>query len=161
MWAVGMVFAELIGEQGSRLWCNRSAPIYPIYPVFIFAPSLPPFFPITLRSLPYHLHGHHGHGHSYSGLSPLVPGANSLPSHLPSLCLPWPGLSPLVPGENDIDQLSKMTQTLGDIESRWPHVSETPDWGKVTFPSCPGRPLTELLPGASSGALDLLEKLLR
>ncbi|KAG1663541.1 hypothetical protein FOA52_003169 [Chlamydomonas sp. UWO 241] len=71
------------------------------------------------------------------------------------------GLSPLVPGENDIDQLSKMISLLGDIEPRWPGVSEMPDYGKVMFPSSEGRPLAQLLPAASPHALDLVAKLLR
>jgi hypothetical protein len=71
------------------------------------------------------------------------------------------GLSPLVPGENDIDQLGKMTQILGSIENNWPGVQEMPDWGKVSFPNCPGRPLSDLLPGASEAALELLAGMIK
>lgn len=36
-----------------------------------------------------------------------------------------------------------------------------PDWGKVVFPQSVGRPLADLLPGASKGALALLNQLVR
>ncbi|GAX85740.1 hypothetical protein CEUSTIGMA_g13155.t1 [Chlamydomonas eustigma] len=71
------------------------------------------------------------------------------------------GLSPLVPGENDIDQIGKMTQVLGDIETAWPGVAAMPDHGKITFPICEGKPLGALLPGASKLALKLLAQMIR
>ena len=52
-------------------------------------------------------------------------------------------------------------QILGDIEGQWPGVSRLPDWGKVSFPKCEGQSLSDLLPGISPGALDLLQQLLR
>lgn len=71
------------------------------------------------------------------------------------------GLCPLIPGENDIDQLGKMIQLLGDIESQWPDVASLPDWGKVVFPKSTGHPLSELLPGVTPSSLGLMERLLR
>lgn len=72
-----------------------------------------------------------------------------------------PGLCPLIPGDNDIDQLGKMIHLLGSIEDHWTGVEELPDYGKVTFPISKGTPLSELLPAASTQALQLLEHFLR
>ena len=54
-----------------------------------------------------------------------------------------------------------MTLILGSIENQWPGVQEMPDWGKVSFPSSQGRSLSELLPGASDGALELLGAMIK
>ena len=70
------------------------------------------------------------------------------------------GLCPLVPGENDIDQLSKVIQAFGSMETRWEGVKDLPDYGKVSFPDCSGLPLDQLIPGASDGALKLIQKML-
>ncbi len=66
-----------------------------------------------------------------------------------------------MPGENDIDQISKMNLTLGSIEKQWPGVEAMPDYGKVSFPDSDGRALEDLLPGASSGALALLQRMIK
>lgn len=70
------------------------------------------------------------------------------------------GLGPLIPGEGDIEQLSRMIHTLGSMERSWPDVCGLPDYGKINFPYCEGKPLSDLLPDASPSALDFLAEFL-
>ncbi|KAF8072824.1 CDKF-1 [Scenedesmus sp. PABB004] len=70
------------------------------------------------------------------------------------------GLAPLLPGVSDIDQLSRMQQALGSISpADWPGAAALPDWHKISFAPCPGRPLAALLPDAPPDALALLAAL--
>eukprot|EP00048_Salpingoeca_helianthica_P012192 m.175936 g.175936 ORF g.175936 m.175936 type:complete len:331 (-) comp15337_c6_seq1:38-1030(-) len=69
--------------------------------------------------------------------------------------------SPLFPGENDIDQLYCVLRVMGTPSPQtWPEVVDFPDYNKITFPDMPPIPLEQIVPDASSEALDLFSKLL-
>jgi serine/threonine protein kinase len=71
-------------------------------------------------------------------------------------------LKPLFPGDNDIDQLNRVIRTLGTAdESTWPGISGLPDYEKIIFAPCEKKPWASLLPGASKGAVELLDELIR
>ncbi|XP_043936304.1 cyclin-dependent kinase 20 isoform X2 [Protopterus annectens] len=69
--------------------------------------------------------------------------------------------SPLFPGENDIEQLCCVLRVLGTPnEEIWPEITELPDYNKITFKENPPIPLEQIVPDASSQALDLLKHFL-
>ncbi|OWF54710.1 cyclin-dependent kinase 7-like [Mizuhopecten yessoensis] len=66
---------------------------------------------------------------------------------------------PFLPGETDLDQLSRIFQTLGTpSDSDWPNMTDLPDY--VQFKEFPGTPLREIFIAASDDLLELLSKLL-
>ncbi|XP_023579339.1 cyclin-dependent kinase 20 isoform X2 [Octodon degus] len=69
--------------------------------------------------------------------------------------------SPLFPGENDIEQLCCVLRILGTPSPQiWPEITELPDYNKISFKEQAPVPLEEVLPDASSQALDLLGRFL-
>eukprot|EP01138_Halocafeteria_seosinensis_P012773 gb/GECG01013049.1/.p1 GENE.gb/GECG01013049.1/~~gb/GECG01013049.1/.p1 ORF type:complete len:592 (+),score=57.62 gb/GECG01013049.1/:1-1776(+) len=68
---------------------------------------------------------------------------------------------PLFQGQNDIDQIYRVIQVLGTIdETKWPNVSQLPDFHKIEFPPMERLSLDKVIPNASKEAIDLLEGLL-
>ncbi|KAG8227782.1 hypothetical protein J437_LFUL006416 [Ladona fulva] len=66
---------------------------------------------------------------------------------------------PFLPGETDLDQLTRIFQTLGTpTEEMWQGVSQLPAY--VQFKMFVGTPLKHIFSAASDDLLDLLEKLL-
>ncbi|XP_020904836.1 cyclin-dependent kinase 7 [Exaiptasia diaphana] len=66
---------------------------------------------------------------------------------------------PFLQGGTDLDQLSKIFETLGTpSEETWPGVSTLPDY--VQFKSFPGIPLKDIFTAAGDDLLDLLDRLL-
>ena len=66
---------------------------------------------------------------------------------------------PLFPGENDIDQLGLVIRHLGTpTEQVWPGVSTLPDYSKITFPDCTRVSYQDMVPEASTTAVDLLKQ---
>lgn len=69
-------------------------------------------------------------------------------------------LSPLFPGENEIDQLSKICTVLGTPDhSVWPEGMNLPHSNRFRFCQKQTRNLWELIPNASSEAIDLIKQL--
>ncbi|KAL3853462.1 hypothetical protein ACJMK2_016998 [Sinanodonta woodiana] len=69
--------------------------------------------------------------------------------------------SPLFPGDNDIKQLCCVQRVLGTPNEKiWPGMSELPDYNKITFPENPPLPFEEVVPDASTEAVDLLKRFL-
>ncbi|EMP36537.1 Cyclin-dependent kinase 7 [Chelonia mydas] len=65
---------------------------------------------------------------------------------------------PFLPGDSDLDQLTKIFETLGTpTEDQWPGMSSLPDY--VTFKSFPGMPLQHIFSAAGDDLLDLLQGL--
>ncbi|KAM8985169.1 cyclin-dependent kinase 7 isoform 3-T3 [Ara ararauna] len=65
---------------------------------------------------------------------------------------------PFLPGDSDLDQLTKIFETLGTpTEDLWPGVTSLPDY--VTFKSFPGMPLQHIFSAAGDDLLDLLQGL--
>ncbi|KAM9138702.1 cyclin-dependent kinase 7 isoform 1-T1 [Pangshura tecta] len=65
---------------------------------------------------------------------------------------------PFLPGDSDLDQLTKIFETLGTpTEEQWPGMSNLPDY--VTFKSFPGMPLQHIFSAAGDDLLDLLQGL--
>uniref|UniRef100_A0A8C3HAJ9 Cyclin-dependent kinase 7 n=1 Tax=Chrysemys picta bellii TaxID=8478 RepID=A0A8C3HAJ9_CHRPI len=65
---------------------------------------------------------------------------------------------PFLPGDSDLDQLTKIFETLGTpTEEQWPGMSSLPDY--VTFKSFPGMPLQHIFSAAGDDLLDLLQGL--
>eukprot|EP01060_Flectonema_neradi_P016338 TRINITY_DN22939_c0_g1_i1.p1 TRINITY_DN22939_c0_g1~~TRINITY_DN22939_c0_g1_i1.p1 ORF type:complete len:414 (+),score=35.07 TRINITY_DN22939_c0_g1_i1:192-1433(+) len=70
--------------------------------------------------------------------------------------------SPLFPGTTEIDQIITIIRHLGTpSEKNWPDRNLLPDWSKVQLPSSDGIPLSESLPSASEGAVDVLGGMLQ
>ncbi|XP_072166833.1 cyclin-dependent kinase 7-like [Diadema setosum] len=66
---------------------------------------------------------------------------------------------PFLPGESDLDQLSRIFQTLGTpSEEEWPNMSELADY--IVFKKFPGTPLQDIFTAATDDLLDLLRALL-
>lgn len=66
---------------------------------------------------------------------------------------------PFLPGESDLDQLSKIFQTLGTpTEEDWPHVSTLPHF--VTFKPNPPIPFQTIFTAAGNDLLDLIGRML-
>ncbi|XP_014238985.1 cyclin-dependent kinase 7 [Trichogramma pretiosum] len=66
---------------------------------------------------------------------------------------------PFLPGESDLDQLTKIFQTLGTpTEETWPGLSQLPDY--IAFKSFPAIPLKDIFTAAGDDLLDLLASLL-
>ncbi|CAB0031957.1 unnamed protein product [Trichogramma brassicae] len=66
---------------------------------------------------------------------------------------------PFLPGESDLDQLTKIFQTLGTpTEETWPGLSQLPDY--IAFKSFPAIPLKDIFTAAGDDLLDLLANLL-
>ncbi|KAK9908405.1 hypothetical protein WJX75_007433 [Coccomyxa subellipsoidea] len=71
------------------------------------------------------------------------------------------GLGPLFAGETDLDQLGRVTAVLGSIDVQdWQEAKTLPDFGKVFFAESPAISMAEILPDASTAALDLQSQLL-
>ena len=67
--------------------------------------------------------------------------------------------SPLFPGESDIEQICCVLKVLGEPNDEiWPDKSDLPDFNKISFPSYPGIPFSQLLPEASPLAINLIQK---
>jgi len=66
---------------------------------------------------------------------------------------------PYLPGDSDLDQLSKIFETLGTpTEEEWPGMTALPDY--VTFKSFPGIPLSECFSAAQDDLLDVIAGML-
>ncbi|ELT96418.1 hypothetical protein CAPTEDRAFT_176177 [Capitella teleta] len=66
---------------------------------------------------------------------------------------------PFLPGDSDLDQLSKIFQTLGTpSDESWPEMKALPDF--VQFKVFPGTPLKDIFSAASDDLLGLLSSLL-
>jgi len=64
-------------------------------------------------------------------------------------------------GENDIEQLCCVLRVLGTpTEQTWPGMTSLPDYNKITFSHNPAIPLHEVVPDATSDAVDLLDQFL-
>ncbi|KAK0058135.1 cyclin-dependent kinase 20-like isoform X1 [Biomphalaria pfeifferi] len=71
--------------------------------------------------------------------------------------------TPIFPGETDIEQLCLVIRVLGTPnEKNWPGMSklDLPDFHKISFPENAPIPLEEIVPDASTEALDLLKQFL-
>jgi hypothetical protein len=70
---------------------------------------------------------------------------------------------PFFRGQNDIDQLFRVIQIMGTPGSSgatWPEACTLPDFDKISFPEATRVPFKKLLPGASAGAISVLERFL-
>ncbi|KAF7996221.1 hypothetical protein HCN44_001853 [Aphidius gifuensis] len=66
---------------------------------------------------------------------------------------------PFLPGETDLDQLTRIFQTLGTpTEETWPNISDLPDF--IQFKPFPGTPLKHIFSAAGDDLLDLIAMLL-
>lgn len=66
---------------------------------------------------------------------------------------------PFLPGESDLDQLTKIFQTLGTpTEEIWPNMKQLPDY--IQFKMFPAIPLTSIFTAAGNDLLMLAERLL-
>jgi cell cycle related kinase len=66
-------------------------------------------------------------------------------------------LSPLFPGSSDIEQLYLVESVLGKIDaSAWPEADTLSDFGKIDFDLPPPVGLSEKVPSASPGAIELI-----
>ncbi|CAH3138825.1 unnamed protein product, partial [Pocillopora meandrina] len=66
---------------------------------------------------------------------------------------------PFLPGSSDLDQLSRIFETLGTpSEDSWPGVTSLPDY--VEFKKFPGIPLKDIFSAAGDDLLDMLDRLL-
>ncbi|XP_008546593.1 cyclin-dependent kinase 20 isoform X1 [Microplitis demolitor] len=69
--------------------------------------------------------------------------------------------SPLFPGETDIEQLAIVLKQLGSpTPESWPELTSLPDYNKITFPYQTSIPWEQIVPEASSEALDIIRSLL-
>ncbi|CAK8691354.1 unnamed protein product [Clavelina lepadiformis] len=67
---------------------------------------------------------------------------------------------PFLPGESDLDQLSKIFETLGTpTEAEWPGMTSLPDY--INFKPFPGVPLNQCFSAASDDLLQVISGLLR
>lgn len=67
--------------------------------------------------------------------------------------------APFLPGDTDLDQLSRIFQTLGTpTEKDWPGMPSLPDY--VQFRSFPGTPFKHIFTAAGDDLLDLIGKML-
>ncbi|RDD45193.1 Cyclin-dependent kinase 7 [Trichoplax sp. H2] len=65
---------------------------------------------------------------------------------------------PFLPGDSDLDQLTRIFQTLGTpIEDKWADIHKLP--GYIKFKTLPAIPLNEIFTAASDDMLDLLRRL--
>ena len=68
---------------------------------------------------------------------------------------------PLCDGASDIDQICKMHDKLGQLDTdNCPAASTWPDYGKLLFPATPAQAWDVLLPHAEPGAAELCAGLL-
>ncbi|XP_033634689.1 cyclin-dependent kinase 7-like isoform X1 [Asterias rubens] len=66
---------------------------------------------------------------------------------------------PFLPGESDLDQLTRIFQTLGTVtEEQWPGMSLLPDY--IEFKKFPGTPLMDIFSAATDDLLEVLAALL-
>ncbi|XP_063955786.1 cyclin-dependent kinase 7-like [Lytechinus pictus] len=66
---------------------------------------------------------------------------------------------PFLPGESDLDQLSRIFQTIGTpSEEEWPNMSALADY--IEFKKFPGTPLRDIFTAATDDLLNLLKGLL-
>uniref|UniRef100_A0A8B9D2Q3 Cyclin-dependent kinase 7 n=1 Tax=Anser brachyrhynchus TaxID=132585 RepID=A0A8B9D2Q3_9AVES len=73
--------------------------------------------------------------------------------HSPAL-----GKVPFLPGDSDLDQLTRIFETLGTpTEEQWPEMTSLPDY--VTFKTFPGMPLQHIFSAAGDDLLSLLQGL--
>ncbi|KAF8393389.1 hypothetical protein HHK36_021632 [Tetracentron sinense] len=70
-------------------------------------------------------------------------------------------LKPLFPGTSDIDQISRIISTLGNLtEEAWPGCSKLPDYGKISFGKIENPlGLEAYLPNRSSDEIHLVRRL--
>jgi len=69
---------------------------------------------------------------------------------------------PLFPGSSEQDQLKKIFKIMGTPDStKWPGISELPDWKPENFEKYPGEPLSKVCPKLDPEGLDLLDKMLK
>uniref|UniRef100_A0A6F9D9P4 [RNA-polymerase]-subunit kinase n=1 Tax=Phallusia mammillata TaxID=59560 RepID=A0A6F9D9P4_9ASCI len=67
---------------------------------------------------------------------------------------------PFLPGDSDLDQLSKIFETLGTpTEAMWPGMTQLPDY--IVFKDFPGIPLSQCFSAATDDLLELISGLLR
>ncbi|XP_077989114.1 cyclin-dependent kinase 7-like [Glandiceps talaboti] len=67
---------------------------------------------------------------------------------------------PFLPGDSDLDQLSRIFQTLGTpTEEVWPSMMSLPDY--IEFKKFPGTPLRHIFTAVPDDLLDLIECLLK
>ncbi|XP_070794941.1 cyclin-dependent kinase 7 isoform X2 [Pituophis catenifer annectens] len=67
---------------------------------------------------------------------------------------------PFLPGDSDLDQLTKIFETLGTpTEEQWPGMTNLPDY--VTFKSFPGMQFQHIFSAAGDDLLELLQGLFR
>jgi serine/threonine protein kinase len=68
---------------------------------------------------------------------------------------------PLFPGDSEIDELFSVFKMLGTpTEETFPGVSQLPAFSS-SFPKWHGKSMAEILPGADSLAIDLIEQMLK
>lgn len=69
-------------------------------------------------------------------------------------------LRPLFPGESETDELYKICSVIGTPNSKtWPEGLQLASSLRFNFPECPGTHLSDLIPGASAEAMDLISAL--
>nr|XP_002121840.1 cyclin-dependent kinase 7 [Ciona intestinalis] len=67
---------------------------------------------------------------------------------------------PFLPGDSDLDQLSKIFETLGTpSDAEWPGMKDLPDY--ICFKEFPGIPLSQCFSAARDDLLELISGLLR
>lgn len=70
-------------------------------------------------------------------------------------------LAPLFAGENEMDQLHKIISVLGTPPTDWTFAHKQAKLLNIKFKECEKISLRTIIPGASSHAIDMLEKMLR
>ncbi|XP_022105463.1 cyclin-dependent kinase 7-like [Acanthaster planci] len=66
---------------------------------------------------------------------------------------------PFLPGESDLDQLTRIFQTLGTVtEEQWPGMTLLPDY--IEFKKFPGTPLHDIFSAATDDLLEVIAALL-
>lgn len=70
-------------------------------------------------------------------------------------------LAPLFNGQNELDQLKKITKVLGAPPQSWKEGYQLAGQLRFNFPDFPKIPLKNIIPTASSEALNLMEQMLQ
>ena len=160
IWAVGCIFAELLGGCQVRLHCSTTE-VQPqkgaVWNTALCCPQ-----PCFCRQLTHawRLLSHVSCSATLSGAFQKVAAASTVLPRQKQAFIDT-GLTPLIPGESDIDQLGRVVKMFGTLEPKWRGVCLLPDYGKIQFPKSGGTPLADILPDASTGALALLGRLLQ
>lgn len=69
-------------------------------------------------------------------------------------------LSPLFPGESETDELYKICSVIGTPNNQtWPEGLQLANSLRFNFPECPQTYLSDIIPGASAEAIDLISAL--